>query len=220
MEQDQHQKEVTFGRFKNKPNLLFLKHVRIGPFAALYRPSPNLSGKDQYSATCIISEEQLDFLEGEMKKAAQALWKEKAKEIYAKLKPDFKAARMREDKYLGEYPSVKVTRNAKTEEGKPITPPKLKQKVYKGEPQKLCVEGEPGSVYDGCYVTLLCEAKAYDYKNTRGVKFDFVGMIFDKDGEPFVGRTSVSDDDLDELATEAEDFNPNTDDPTDESEGW
>ena len=64
--QDNHQsptkKELPkFGHVKKNPQLLYLKGVRVGPFAALYRPQPNLSGKDQYSAVCIISEEQLAF---------------------------------------------------------------------------------------------------------------------------------------------------------------
>lgn len=212
MQQDNHQttkQSPQFGHLKGAPNILFLKNVRVGPFAALYRPAPNLSGRDQYSATCIISQEQLDFLEEEMKKAAKALWKDKAKDIYSKLKPDFKAARVRTDKYLGEYPSVKVARNAKTEDGKPLPAPILKQKIpYKGAPQKLCVEGEEGSIYDGCYVTLILEAKAYDYKNTKGVKFDFKGMMFEADGEPFVGSAKVADDDFDDLADEVEDADP------------
>ena len=201
--QDNHQK-ATYGRLKANPSILFLKGVRVGPFASLYRPAPNLSGKDQYSATCIISKEQLDFLETEMQRAAKALWKDRAQEIYMNLKPDFKAARVREDKYLGEFPGVKVTRNTKTEKGKPIPAPILKQRLTKGQPQKLCVEGEPGSIYDGCYVTLILEPKAYEYKGTKGVKFDFRGMAFEKDGEPFLGGRGVSDSDLDDLADDPE----------------
>lgn len=204
--QAQQKPQVTFGHLENHPNLLFLKNVRVGPFAALYRPQPNLSGKDQYSAVCIISEEQLAFLEDEMKQAAKGLWKDQAKEIYTKLRLESKAARVREDKYLGKYPSVKVSRNAKTEAGKPLLAPKLFQKTPKRNPDepkvpaKPCVEGEPGSIYDGCYVTLILEAKAYDYKGSKGVKFDFHGMSFERDGEPFIGRTQVSADDFESLA--------------------
>lgn len=211
--QDNHQqttkKELPeFGHTKKDPNLLYLKNVRVGPFAALYRPQPNLSGKDQYSAVCIISKEQLAFLEGEMIRVAKALWKDQAKEIYSKLRPESKAARVRDDKYLGEFPSVKVTRNAKTEAGKPIPAPKLFQKAVKVKPDqpkvppKPCVEGESGSIYDGCYVTLILEPKAYDYKGAKGVKFDFHGMSFERDGEPFIGRTQVSADDFEDLADE------------------
>lgn len=212
--QDNHQNQAqqnhqaTFGHLPKRPNLLFLKNVRVGPFAALYRPEANLSGKEQYSAVCIISEEQLAFLEEEMKQAAKDLWKSQAYDIYSNLRPEFKAARVRKDNYLGKYPSVKVARNVKTEMGKPIPAPKLYQKAYKakpGEPKvppKPCVEGEPGSIYDGCYVTLILEAKAYDYKGAKGVKFDFHGMSFERDGEPFIGRTQVSADDFDDLADE------------------
>lgn len=213
--QDNHQsptkKELPkFGHVKKNPQLLYLKGVRVGPFAALYRPQPNLSGKDQYSAVCIISEEQLAFLDGEMRRVAKDLWKDQAKEIYSKLRPESKAARVRDDKYLGEFPSVKVTRNAKTEAGKPIPAPKLFQKTVKAGPDqpkvlaKPCVEGEPGSIYDGCYVTLILEPKAYDYKGAKGVKFDFHGMSFERDGEPFVGRLAVSADDFEELADDPE----------------
>lgn len=201
----EHQQAKTFGYIKNRPGLVYLRGVRVGPFAAMYRPAPNLSGKEQYSATCIISEEQLKFLEGEMQKAAKNLWKDKAEQVYKSLKPDFKAARVRSDKYLGEYPSVKVTRNATTEKGAPVKPPVLKQRVYKGVAQRQCVEGEEGSIYDGCYVTLITEPRAYEFKGAKGVKFEFVGMSFERDGDPFVGKTIATDDDFDSLADEAED---------------
>lgn len=205
----EHQQHATYGRMKSNPNILFLRGVRVGPFAALYRPAANLSGKDQYSATCIISEEQLKFLEDEMKRSAKALWKGDSEKIFKNLKSDFLAARIREDKYLGSYPSVKVTRNTKTDKGNPLPAPILKQRTFKGEPQKLCVEGEPGSVYDGCYVTLILEPKAYDFKGAKGVKFDFKGMIFEKDGEPFLGGRGISDSDFDDLA---EDVSEETED--------
>lgn len=187
---------------KTPKGLIFLRHVRVQPFCAIYRPEVNLSGAEVYTVTCEISEEQLGFLEAEMKKAAESKWKDKAPIVLKKLDNKNKGARMFVVNTTGdEYPGIKASRYAKARNGNAIKAPLVRQRGGKIP----SVAGGPDEIYPGCYADLVVEPVAYDFNGVKGIKFDFAGIAFNSEGDRLGGRVYATDDDFEGLGGEPAD---------------
>ena len=188
-----------------KHGVIVLRHVRVR-FIALYRPAPDFSGKDKYSITCEINEDQLKFLEGEMKKVAEEKWKDRAKALWPTLN---KAAKEHTPKNGGpSYLRVTASNNTEDRRGNPIPPPQLF--THDKKPSKL---GGPDEIYAGCYVNLYLAPAAYDQGST-GIKFYIRAVEFVEEG-PRLGGSSVETDDLDDLTATEE-----LDQDSDEDVSW
>lgn len=181
--------EKTFGFTRN--GFIYLHNVRVQPFAAITNPSPNLSGKDQYSVTCEISEEQFAFLEGEMKKAAERQWKDKAQAMWARLDDKNKGARKFHIESNGtSYLGVRASRYTVDSRGNPIKAPLIRQ-------------GAGGKVIEpGDYVLLCITPIAYDFNGVRGVKFDFVAIAYEKQGDRLGGRKYAEESEFEGLVSD------------------
>lgn len=188
--------DTSFG-LTARSQIVYLKGVRVLPFAAIYQPEVNLSEKEQYSVTCSITAEQYKFLEGEIVKAARRQWKDKAEQVLATIPATNRG--IREVKLgAGETgPGIKATRYAKDSKGNTIKPPKIMQRNK--EPS---TSDSVDSVRPGDYVVLYVDPRAYDYRGVKGIKFDFVGMQYQAEGPSLEGRKAMTDDDFEDLAVE------------------
>lgn len=170
---------------------IYLRNVRVQPFCAITKPAPNLSNKDQYTVTCEISEEQFNFLEGEMKKAAERQWKDKAEATWARLDEKNKGARKFEIGSNGPtYLGVRASRFTIDRNDNPIKPPYVRQ----GRGNDII---EPGD-----YVLLCITPVVYDFNGVKGVKFDFAGIIFEKKGQPLGGRKYAEESEFEGLVSD------------------
>lgn len=189
--------DTSFG-LTARSQIVYLKGVRVLPFASIYKPEPNLSGVEQYSVTCTVTDEQYEFLKGEMLKAARRQWKDKAEQMFASLREDHLGAREFKINAAGEmHLGIKATRYATDRKGNAIKPPKIMQRN-----KEISTADSLDSVRPGDYVVLYVDPRAYDFNGQRGVKFDFVGMQYQQEGPSLEGRKAMTDDDFEDLAVE------------------
>lgn len=179
---------------------LILRNVRVAFPEGLETPcygTQTGEGEKKYRAKFIVEKgsETEKSIKAAMKEVAKEQWKDKADATLKKLEA-------KEDVCFRDGDLLK----AAGFQGHMYMSVTSKTKVRLIDKNKVDLPPESGRIYGGCFVNAKVDIKAQD--NGFGQRINgYVNVVqFSKDGDPFVGTSSIDDFEVLEVADEVDDF--------------